>query len=75
MESPPTDDELESALLPATQKLLRIIEREGDADGERMKPYYLKQLIREHIQSVRFARFCETRYKEKKSVAYANALN
>ncbi len=31
----------------AEQKLSEIIEREGDANGERSKPYYLAALVNE----------------------------
>lgn len=49
--------EFEQAETQAKRKLARIIEREGDADGERRKPYYLAQLIAEAVRSDRFSSF------------------
>lgn len=49
-----------SAILPTAQnKLNRIISREGDADGERRKPYYLGCLVAEAIRASEFAAICE----------------
>lgn len=39
----------------AESKLMRIIESEGDKNGERRKSYYLAQLIAEMIRSRRFS--------------------
>lgn len=47
--------EFEQAEMQAKRKLARIIEREGDADGERRKPYYLAQLIAEAVRSDRLS--------------------
>ena len=44
-----TDDEWIKAHDLASQKLDRIIAREGDAEGERLKPYYLGKLAQEAI--------------------------
>lgn len=41
----------------AERKLDWIINREGDAGGERHKPYYLAQLIAEAVKASRFTRF------------------
>lgn len=49
--------EFEQAEMQAKRKLARIIEREGDTDGERRKPYYLAQLIAEAIRADRFSSF------------------
>lgn len=49
--------EFEQAEMQAKRKLARIIEREGDADGERRKPYYLAQLIAEAVRTDRFSSF------------------
>ena len=38
---------MEEAEKRARAKLARIIEREGTANGERLKPYYLAALINE----------------------------
>ena len=40
----------------AERKLQYIIDREGDANGERRKPYYLAQLIAEAVRSDRLRR-------------------
>lgn len=40
----------------ARHKLKLIIEREGDANGERRKPYYLAQLIYETVLANRFSK-------------------
>lgn len=52
-----SQQEFEKAEMQAKRKLARIIEREGDADGERRKPYYLAQLIAEAIRTDRFSSF------------------
>ena len=49
----PTYSEIVNALKPATEKLERIIEREGDAHGARREPSYIAQLIAENIRSTR----------------------
>lgn len=54
---PLSDTEYEKAKAQAKRKLARIIEREGDSDGERRKPYYLAQLIAEAVRSERFSAF------------------
>lgn len=50
-----TESEYEAALEPAQRKLDRIIKMEGDDNGERLKDYYLAQLIAEQIRQQRFA--------------------
>ena len=45
-----SDAAIEAALPSAQEKLERIIAREGDANGERLKPYYIAQLLVEKIQ-------------------------
>lgn len=54
--------EYEEAVEQAKRKLARIIEREGDADGERRKPYYLAQLIAEAVRAERFSVFTKELY-------------
>lgn len=49
--------EWDSAKAYAERKLKGIIEREGDAGGERRKPYYIAQLIAETVRSNRFSQF------------------
>jgi len=48
-------------------KLERIIDREGDADGERKKPYYLAQLVVEAIRQEMFTAMCIADYEEKRN--------
>ncbi|MBQ2973381.1 MAG: hypothetical protein IJE19_03415 [Clostridia bacterium] len=45
----PTDEEINSVFAEAYIKRERIIAREGDANGERLKLYYLASLIAEKI--------------------------
>lgn len=45
----PTEDEINSVFAEAYIKRERIIAREGDANGERLKLYYLASLIAEKI--------------------------
>lgn len=45
--------EILTALPLAMSKLERIVAREGDDDGERLKPYYIAQLVAEQIRSDR----------------------
>ena len=40
-----TDDEFHSALIKAVYKLLRIVDRFGDADGKRLTMEYLTALV------------------------------
>lgn len=51
-----TQEEIQAYLPQAMRKLHLIIEREGDANGERLKPYYLEELIRECVALERFAK-------------------
>lgn len=48
-----TDDEFHSALIKAVYKLLRIVDRFGDADGKRLTMEYLTSLVVEQIESDR----------------------
>jgi hypothetical protein len=43
----------------AGRKLEWIISREGDANGERRKPYYLAQLIAEAIRAEWLTLYCQ----------------
>lgn len=47
-----TSDMFEEIVKRALEKLERIIAREGDAEGERLQPWYLEQLIQEEIELV-----------------------
>lgn len=72
-----SDGEFEEAEKQAKRKLARIIEREGDADGERLKPYYLAQLVAEAVTAERFSNYCRDihvlRTLEKKEMPAAKA--
>lgn len=54
-----TDSEWDEALPEARKKLDWVISREGDADGERNKPYYLGKLIEEYLTQKAFSQYCE----------------
>lgn len=69
----PTYSEIINSLKPATEKLERIIKREGDADGARLEPSYIAQLIAENIRSTRMTNKCMARYNEKRRAAEAYA--
>ena len=56
MNSPITLAEIHESWQEAEDKLDRIIEREGDADGERRKPEYSIQILREIILAKREAK-------------------
>ena len=62
----PTDSELIRAVKEAKIKLAQIIEREGDLNGERLKPQYLAQLTLERLRTNRFANYCLSRTRETK---------
>ncbi len=49
----------------ALYKLLTIISRYGDEGGERLKPYYLEQLMRETVQADALAAHCREQYERK----------
>ena len=59
----------EMELPAAMRKLEWIISREGDADGERTKPYYIAQLVAEIIQSDVLTIRCMLNFEDKKRVA------
>ena len=54
-----TDLEIIEAVLPAFQKLIRIIAREGSDDGKRLTNNYFACLCAEIIILNRFAKSCE----------------
>jgi transcriptional regulator with XRE-family HTH domain len=70
LEAPVTEDEVIVAIPPVMEKLQRIIQREGDADGVRLKPQYIAKLIAEHIRNERFAAECQLRYMKKQSAEF-----
>lgn len=57
----------------AKRKLARIIEREGDADGGRLQPYYITQLTAEAVREQSSSDFtimlCEQIHREKEKPA------
>lgn len=69
----PSYVEIVSAVKPATEKLERIIKREGNAEGKRLSPEYIAQLIAEIISSNRITKKCIVRYNKKRRVAEAYA--
>lgn len=48
-----SESEFEIAKVQAKTKLTVIINRFGDANGERLEDYYLEQLIREELRAKR----------------------
>ncbi|WP_206458666.1 hypothetical protein [Anaerovorax sp. IOR16] len=71
-----TNEEYINAIKPARNKLERIIDRYGDENGERRKPFYFAQLISEQITSERMTNYCIVKSMlnmEKECVAKANA--
>lgn len=56
-----SDATIEAALPSASRKLERIIAREGDANGERLKAYYIAQLVVEKIQEAEAERYFDGR--------------
>ena len=53
----PDEETLREAEKNARRKLKWIISREGDANGERKKPYYLAQLIAEAVRQEAMSRY------------------
>ena len=53
-----TDGEMQKAEHRARRKLEWIISREGDAEGERLKPWYLVHLIAEEVYKYRLSAEC-----------------
>lgn len=60
----PTDEEMEKALPRAERKLRWILDREGDAEGMRLQPWYLGKLLEEAITEEEFSRFTMARCLE-----------
>ena len=71
IEAPATFEEIEKALPLATAKLKRIISREGDDNGNRLKNSYLLQLVRDQIRETR----AEAIYKGKEPAAVTTDPN
>lgn len=69
-----TGREIVTALPLAMDKLERIIAREGDDDGERLKPYYIAQLVAEQIRSDRAEVHFATTNKKSADATAPNAL-
>lgn len=60
----PTDEEMEHALPRAEKKLQWIINREGDAEGMRLQPWYLGKLVEEAIVEEAFSQYTMARCLE-----------
>jgi len=65
-----SEDEIMAAIPPAMDKLQRIIQREGDAEGLRLRPQYIAHLVTEQIRSERFAAESQLHYVKKQSDAF-----
>ena len=66
--------EFKRAIKEAKRKLALIIEREGDLNGERLKPQYIAQLTLEILHANRFSNYCLARTREiKKEMPVAEA--
>jgi hypothetical protein len=63
-----TDEQFLSAKPLAERKLNWIIGREGDANGERRKPYYLAKLIEEQTRADALTEFCQQHYTLMKAI-------
>lgn len=70
-----TQEEIQACLPQAIRKLHLIIEREGDANGERLKPYYLEELIRECVALERFAKKLRSEEAPKRKVKKTNNID
>lgn len=67
----PTDEEINSVFAEAYIKRERIIAREGDANGERLKLYYLASLIAEKIKEKKAQKkYSGTKARSTKSVTF-----
>ena len=60
----PTDEEMERALPRAERKLRWILDREGDAEGMRLQPWYLGKLVEEAIAAEEFSQYTMARCLE-----------
>lgn len=60
----PTDEEMERALPRAERKLRWILDREGDAEGMRLQPWYLGKLVEEAISAEEFSQYTMARCLE-----------
>ena len=65
-------EEIDICLPHAIRKLKLIIGREGDGNGERLKPYYLAQILWEIISLERFSRSIKIARSERQSKACKN---
>ena len=59
-----TEEEWNQALPKAERKLQRIIDREGDANGKRLEPWYLGKLVEEAVIEEAFSRYTIARSLE-----------
>ena len=65
------EDVFQPGLESAQRKLETIIAREGDADGERRKDYYIAQLVAEAIRGELMTCWCCMQIEDKKRTAHA----
>ena len=64
-----TDAEWTEALPAAQQKLVSIISRYGDSQGDRLAPYYLGKLAEEYITAKALATYCAAAAQKKKTAS------
>lgn len=66
-----SDKQWENSMPRALRKLERIIDRYGDEEGERHKPYYLGKLVEEDMRERAFSAYtmlrCEELQEQEKS--------
>lgn len=65
-----TQQEWNEAFSKATDKLHRIIQREGDGNGERRTPWYIGMLVAEQIHATEAAAHIDTVFE-----MFQNILN
>lgn len=70
-----TQREILNAVAPTTQKLTRIISREGDADGARLTAPYIAMLMAEEIQMQRVSELTKTLCKQTSNEGKPHTVN
>lgn len=68
------DAEWTQAYPPMAQKLSRIIQRYGDDDGTRCQPWYLGNLVQEHIAVGILSAYCAAMSTQKKTASEEDGL-
>ncbi len=69
-----TDAEWAETYPAAVQKLSGIIQRHGDAGGDRRQPWYLGKLVQEHITFGILATYCAAMNAQKKTASEEDGL-